>query len=227
MYVKGFKIGFDNSKKLWLIMLGAVSVAILLIVIAFTSIYSNLNSNISVKSFDIKQIENYKISYTLNVKSNKNQNYYKMEEEHKKSQDKEFFEFKIYNGDEIITYTFENDTLSIKSNVQKLEYVLNEYMLKKENIISISTFLELYRNIDINKNDNFSISITEFDNKISYSINVDVKNKDLEEYKFLDNISKLEVIINKENKKIDEYIVYDDKGNAYIDIIYDNFVIHN
>ena len=227
MYVKGFKIGFDNSKKLWLIMLGAVSVAILLIVIAFTSIYSNLNSNISVKSFDIKQIENYKISYTLNVKINKNQNYYKMEEEHKKSQDKEFFEFKIYNGDEIITYTFENDTLSIKSNVQKLEYVLNEYMLKKENIISISTFLELYRNIDINKNDNFSISITEFDNKISYSINVDVKNKDLEEYKFLDNISKLEVIINKENKKIDEYIVYDDKGNAYIDIIYDNFVIHN
>lgn len=227
MYVKGFKIGFDNSKKLWLIMLGAVSVAILLIVIAFTSIYSNLNSNISVKSFDIKQIENYKISYTLNVKSNKNQNYYKMEEEHKKSQDKEFFEFKIYNGDEIITYTFENDTLSIKSNVQKLEYVLNEYMLKKENIISISTFLELYRNIDINKNDNFSISITEFDNKISYSINVDIKNKDLEEYKFLDNISKLEVIVNKENKKINEYIVYDDKGNAYIDIIYDNFVIHN
>lgn len=227
MYVKGFKIGFDNSKKLWLIMLGAVSVAILLIVIAFTSIYSNLNSNISVKSFDIKQIENYKISYTLNVKSNKNQNYYKMEEEHKKGEDKEFFEFKIYNGDEIITYTFENDTLSIKSNVQKLEYVLNEYMLKKENIISISTFLELYRNIDINKNDNFNISITEFDNKISYSINVDIKNKDLEEYKFLDNISKLEVIVNKENKKINEYIVYDDKGNAYIDIIYDNFVIHN
>lgn len=226
MYVKGFRIGFDNSKKLWLVMLGAVSIAILLIVIAFTSIYSNLNNN-SVKSFDIKDIKDYKVSYTLNVKSNKNQNYYKMEEEYRNKDGNEFFLFKIYNGDEIITYTFENGTLSIKSNIQKLEYVLSEYMLKKENVISVSTFLDLYREIDENKNDNFSISISEYDNKVSYKINIKLKKENLENYKFLDNISKLELIVDKENKKVDEYVVYDNNGNAYIDIIYDNFVIHD
>lgn len=226
MHVRIFNIGFDKNKRLWMVMIGAVTIAILLIVISFIAVYSNLKSENIINVSDIKEIRSYKASYTLNVKSNKNQNNYKIEEEYIKDEESEFFEFDIFNGDEIVTYTFDNGTLNIKSNKQKLVYVLSDYIVKKENIISLATFLELYREIDINEDSDFKINIEEHDNKISYKINIYL-NGVSDEYEFLYNISMLELITNKEDNKIEEYVVYDDLGNAYIDIIYDNFLITN
>lgn len=226
MYVKGFKIGYDKNKRLWLIILGAITIAVLLIVIAFVSVYSNLNVK-NISGFDIKDIYSYKASYKINVKSNKNQNNYNIEEEYTKGEI-ETFVFKIFDENDVITYTIDGNGLKIKSNNQKLEYILSDYIIKKENIISLSTFLDLYRKLDLNENDYFSINIEESDNKISYKINILFKDKKVDdEYAFLEKISKMELVINKENNTPCEYIVYDNENNAYIDIIYDKFFCLN
>lgn len=222
MYVKSFKIGYDKNKRLWLIILGAITIAVLLIVIAFVSVYSNLNVK-NIGGFDIKDIYSYKASYKINVKSNKNQNNYNIEEEYTKGEI-ETFVFKIFDENDVITYTIDGNGLKIKSNNQKLEYILSDYIIKKENIISLSTFLDFYRKLDLKENDYFSINIEESDNKISYKINIDFKDKKVDdEYAFLEKISKMELVINKENNTPCEYIIYDSKNNAYIDIIYDKF----
>lgn len=222
MYVKGFKIGYDKNKRLWLIILGAITIAVFLIIMSFILVYSNLNEK-NISSFDIKDIYSYKASYKINVKSNKNQNNYNIEEEYTKS-DTETFIFRIFNENDVITYTIDSNGLNIKSNNQSLEYTLSDYIIKKENIISISTFLDLYRELDLNENDFFSINIEEYDNKITYKINIDFKDKKIDDkYEFLEKISKMELVINKENNNPYEYIIYDKENNAYIDIIYDNF----
>lgn len=222
MYVKGFKIGYDKNKRLWLIILGAITIAVFLIIMSFILVYSNLNEK-NISNFDIKDIYSYKASYKINVKSNKNQNNYNIEEEYTKS-DTETFIFRIFNENDVITYTIDSNGLNIKSNNQSLEYTLSDYIIKKENIISISTFLDLYRELDLNENDFFSINIEEYDNKITYKINIDFKDKKIDDkYEFLEKISKMELVINKENNNPYEYIIYDKENNAYIDIIYDNF----
>ena len=77
MFVKGFSIGIDKNKRLWLIMIGAVTIAVLLIVISFISVYKGTTKNSKiVEALDISNISSYKANYTLNVKSNKNQNNY-------------------------------------------------------------------------------------------------------------------------------------------------------
>lgn len=227
MFVKGFSIGIDKNKRLWLIMIGAVTIAVLLIVISFISVYKGTTKNSKiVEALDISNISSYKANYTLNVKSNKNQNNYMIEEEYRDGE-KEFFEFKVTDIDEIITYTLDNNTLHIQSNKQNLNYLLSDYIVKKENLISVSTFFELYEKAIQDDNKYFSVSIEEQDNKLTYIIKVAHDENLSDEYTFLNNVSKLELIINKEKNTFEEYVLYDDNANAYIDIIYDNFLINN
>ena len=90
MYVLGFKIGYDRNKRLWLIMLGAVTIALCLIVISFIAVYKNpKNNDINLEEFS--SILEYKAVYKANIISNKNQNSYNIEEEYKK--DKKFIKY--------------------------------------------------------------------------------------------------------------------------------------
>ena len=221
MYVLGFKIGYDRNKRLWLIMLGAVTIALCLIVISFIAVYKNPKNN-GINLEELSSILEYKEVYKANIISNKNQNSYNIEEEYKKDENGEFFEFKIFNGDEIITYILDNNMLSIKSSTQNLEYVLSDYIIKKENLLSIATFFSLYDEINKDMNKNFTINIEESDNKILYTINVNNKDK---KYEFLDDISKLEIVVDKESNNICEYMVYNNEDLAYIDIMYNSILV--
>ncbi|MDO4283434.1 MAG: hypothetical protein Q4D02_07340 [Clostridia bacterium] len=225
MYIKGFSIGFDKSKKLWLVILGAVTIAVLLIMLSFVLIcQSGMNKGDIIESLDLSKIHSYKTKYSLNVKSNKNQNHYIIEEEYKKENESEYFQFKVFDVDDVITYTMENNTLNIVSSNQKLIYTLSDYMIKKENMISISTFLDLYRKGIEGENDLFCVTVNEYDNKVSYKI--EIKEELPDEYDFLHGISGLELIVDQEKKMLEEYIVYDTNKNSYIDIIYEKFLIN-
>lgn len=226
MYVKGFMIGFDKNKRLWAIMFFAIIIALTLIITAFVNVYKANTKIISSEDIDIEKITSYTAKYNLNVKSNKNENNYTIEEKYGKNEENEYFKFSIFSDDEIITYTLNDGALSIKSNKQKLEYTLSDYIIKKENVISIATFFDLYKSFRKDEKNNFKITVEEQDNKIMYIINIGKDQKALEEYNFLKDISKLEIIIDKEKKLILEYLVYDRDYNLYIDITYDNFIIN-
>ena len=156
MYIKFLNVNKDKSKRLWIIILTALTVAAILV---FTTIYL-LISKENIKLGDFSDISNkyeqifmakaYKYESNVTVISNKTTNKYSIEEKYEKNDlGVENFYIKTHNelGDEI-DYEITNNSLHIKSSTQLNEYVLNNYVVKKTNLISIATFISLYHYIE-------------------------------------------------------------------------------
>lgn len=242
-------ISISKSKRLWYIMLGAITVAALLILITVfiidkdLKIANNSNSNLN-KRPEIFNLNSYDCEYELQVISNKNQNKYVIKEWYQNLGDGlENFRYETKNdsGDRI-EYNISNNSVSIKADNQKLEYSLNDYILKEKNLMSISTFLSLYKkiedNLTENKNDLFKLESKIYDDKEYYDIiinknsnqNEDNDLKMFEEYqgilKYGINVSKLELVLDKTSKKPIEYIIYDKDDKVFMDITYIFFNIN-
>jgi hypothetical protein len=230
-------------------MLGAITVAALLILITVfiidkdLKIANNSNSNLN-KRPEIFNLNSYDCEYELQVISNKNQNKYVIKEWYQNLGDGlENFRYETKNdsGDRI-EYNISNNSVSIKADNQKLEYSLNDYILKEKNLMSISTFLSLYKkiedNLTENKNDLFKLESKIYDDKEYYDIiinknsnqNEDNDLKMFEEYqgilKYGINVSKLELVLDKTSKKPIEYIIYDKDDKVFMDITYIFFNIN-
>ncbi len=220
MQIRGFCIGIDKNKRLWIEMCLACILAVSLILIAFKIVYSAGNEKKEEKQvYDIKAIldlKEYQADYQVTKQSNKNRTSYQVHEIYQK--EKNYFEFEIQE-DFKVKYIIQDQNLTIKSEGQNLEYALSDYIVRKENLLSISTFLELYEAC-LQGEESLKLEINEKEDRIIYGL---VIAQNSEKYAFLEEIGKMELMISiKENKMI-QYTIYDRNNQAYIDIIYNNF----
>ncbi|MEG2348046.1 MAG: hypothetical protein RSB67_00170 [Clostridia bacterium] len=237
MYVKNIKISINKDKRLWIVMGVALLVAIILIIYTVYKIHieNDLNSNIFNDKENIFNINSYKCEYDLTLKSNKNTNTYKILEYYDCNDSlNEKFRFEINNdfGDKIM-YILSNNSLKITAKNQINEMILNEYTIKKNNLVSFSTFISLYNDIVENNDKCFLIQIEQIDNQLIYRITFNQFNEESDickKYDFLSfnqiNFSKIELIVNKNNNLPLQYTIYDKNEEMFLDIIYNNFKIN-
>ncbi len=241
MYIKFLNINKDKSKRLWFIMLTALTIASLLV---FMTVYLLLSKeNINLGEFnsltsnedEIFNIKSYSYLGNVTIVGNKTTNKYHIEEKYEKNDlGDESFNIKTYNDlNNEITYEIRNNSLKVKSNAQINEFNLNNYVIKKTNLISIATFISLYNDVEeLIKNEildnKVKIEVEELSDKILYKVIFNEYNiEKLNEYSDILNdsigITKLELIISKKEKIPIEYIVYNKGNQAYIDVNYESF----
>lgn len=216
MLIKSFRI--DKSKRLWIIILFALIIAIALILIAFIRIYSK---NEKIMENNIYDIKGYEAEYTITIVSNKTKNTYDMYEYFSENDEKEYFKFEFTNdANEKYTYILKDKSITISSNKQINILNIKDYDFFKENLISLSTFFKIYKDIELKKDNNYKLEKNKVDNTTILSISP--LNKEGEMFRKELNISKLELIIDMNNKPI-EYYVLDKYNNVIIGIKFNKF----
>lgn len=241
MHIKILNITKDKNKRLWLLILTALTVAAILIFITISFLFhTDGTNNISTSNnfSDFFNLKSYKYGCNATIISNKTRNTYYFEEEYLNKNQKESFHFKMKNDNDYeIDYIIENNNLHIKSNKEINEYTLSNYVVKKTNLLSISTFISIYNDVNSyikenENNDDIKIEIEESSDSIIYSVilnnyNLEVLNK----YKDILNdgisVKKLQLIFSKKENKPIKYLVFDNNDLAYIDINYSFFDINN
>lgn len=253
MLIKGFNINLDKSKRLWIEIIGAIGVAITLIVISFIVTYNKNSKDIgnmgNVENMDmVFNLTSYSCEYNVTIKSNKNQNIYNIKEYYLNENENESIRFDFENDkkNNIMTYIISNGVCKIKSENELNQFVIKEgYSLKKKNLISVSTFLELYKKVKnvVNEentlNECIKISTVEENQKKHFNIlfennatgnNENIKNI-FSEYNDLINdkigVKKIELVIDKNTKIPSELLVYNNKEQAYIGVEYTKFIIND
>lgn len=216
MLIKSFRI--DKSKRLWIIILFALIIAIALILIAFIRIYSK---NEKIMENNIYDIKGYEAEYTITIVSNKTKNTYDMYEYFSENDEKDYFKFEFTNdANEKYTYILKDKSITISSNKQINILNIKDYDFFKENLISLSTFFKIYKDIELKKDNNYKLEKNKVDNTTILSISP--LNKEGEMFRKELNISKLELIIDMNNKPI-EYYVLDKYNNVIIGIKFNKF----
>lgn len=216
MLIKSFRI--DKSKRLWIIILFALIIAIALILIAFIRIYSR---NEKIMENNIYDIKGYEAEYTITIVSNKTKNTYDMYEYFSENDEKDYFKFEFTNdANEKYTYILKDKSITISSNKQINILNIKDYDFFKENLISLSTFFKIYKDIELKKDNNYKLEKNKVDNTTILSISP--LNKEGEMFRKELNISKLELIIDMNNKPI-EYYVLDKYNNVIIGIKFNKF----
>lgn len=237
MYIKSFRLGYrDRGKKLWYIVTFALTMASLLIA---TSFYLVSNESFKIKlnigcESNIFNMDSYYTEYTVKINSNKNSNVYYMKEWHmKKDDNSESFKFETSNElGNTISYIIANNSLKITNSAEKYEYFLSEYIVNKKNLLSISTFIDIYNKVKGGLSDLSNCCKVESvvqDNVCNYKIifgENSNNNSEINDYD-IQNVSNIELIVNQENSLPEHMYVYDKNGNAFIDITYNFFGINS
>ena len=226
-------INIDKSKRLWIVILLALAVAASLIITSFISVYLKKDENIDENV--LFNLNSYHAEYELVVFSNKNQNSYFIKEWYLNDNGNESFKIEFENAlKDKFSYVLTKNNLNINSDKQLSDFHLDGYNINKKNLISISTFLELYSKVlSANQEKIMKIENKNIDNTKHYIIHIDnADNKNpseiVEEYDDILseglNISKIELVVNDKNIPI-EYYVFNDKQNVIIGIKYTKFDI--
>lgn len=230
------------NKKLIYIILGALTIAALLITISFYQINDASSKGMKLSNFfdskkpDIFKAIAYEANYTAHIVSNKNSHEYQINEKYERKAELENFSFVLGKDDEPkIQYQINNNTLTLKSENEALEYTLSEYVVKKENPLSLSTFLEIYKTIEQNNEHSsncIKIELEELEDTRCYRVILGNQKEEMlcdscKQYQTLkaSGISKLELIISKKTDMPVEYIIYNPNNEGYIDINYQYFSI--
>ena len=242
MFIKSLNLNFKDrsTRKISAIIIFAIIVAIALILITSISVLSQKDiireEGSKENFFDIKS---YHTKFNVKTISNKNTNTYEMEEYYLKDEaGKESFKFTTKNSDgTTIVYTISDGILSIKNEKEKSEYTLSNYLVNKENLLSISTFIELYNDmIEYTKNNSdkniqsFKVENINKDDTIRYKITFNNTKDDCKickKYEGINNtniyVQKVELVYNTVLEKPIEYIAYSKDNKAFIDINFINF----
>lgn len=134
-----------------------------------------------------------------------------------------------------MSYIISNNTLCLKNDNQIENINMENYDVKKKNLISIATFFDIYNKVFYNiKTDNIKIeSKTVNDNNIYSIIFYDKDDEDSYENQYIDilrggmQIHKLELVVDNDTKLPIEFLVYNKKNEIFIEIKYDKFDIIN
>ena len=240
MVIRLLNLKQDKSKRLWLIVISALTIASILIGITMYIVLGPSSNSLNLKrdKEEIFDAISYKCGYNVTIISNKTINKYNFEKKKKKDEDgKEKFKFKTQNeiGDEI-NYLIDENNLKISSSSQINEYVLSDYVVRKTNILSLSTFISLYNDIkeylkEVTDEKGVKIEIDEVDNTTCYRIIfANYTDEVLKEYDDIinekNNIKKMELVLSNDTLNPLQYIVYNNQNKAYIDIEYSFFDIN-
>lgn len=235
MYIGMLNFKSIKSKKIWIVILTAITVAIVLIGITIYQIVNDENVNIGIgNKINIFDIKKYDCGANVKIYGNKTINDYYIEEEYESIDEQYKYKFKAKNeSNSEVSYLIENNTLKISSDSQISEYILSDYIVKKSNILSFSTFISMYNDVEKyikenNNSDYIKIEIEEIEDKTCYRMiinnsKIDILNEYKDIFKEGMNINKFELFILNETNIPKEYIIYDKNDNAYIDIQYTFF----
>lgn len=229
MYIKNIKLTINKDKRLWVIMFIALIIATVLV---FYSIFKILKGNINIQNKEtIFSLNSYDAEYKAVIKSNKNQNTYKIKEEYLQEEKtgKEMFRFEIIDDNNLkFISLYDGESIKIVSDSQIGNFILENYEVNKENLLSIATFISLYNNVMNGLSEDFLVRIEEEDIRTIYKLIVKKTENQVNNTKlsFLKSVSMLELIVNEESNLPMELVIYDNSNNMYIDVIYEKFDIN-
>ena len=229
MYIKNIKLTINKDKRLWVIMFIALIIATVLV---FYSIFKILKGNINIQNKEtIFSLNSYDAEYKAVIKSNKNQNTYKIKEEYLQEEKtgKEMFRFEIIDDNNLkFISLYDGESIKIVSDSQIGNFILENYEVNKENLLSIATFISLYNNVMNGLSEDFLVRIEEEDIRTIYKLIVKKTENQVNNTKlsFLKSVSILELIVNEESNLPMELVIYDNSNNMYIDVIYEKFDIN-
>ena len=234
MYIKSINVNFDRNKRLWVIIMGGLAVAITLITSAFVIVNkdSKIGGTIDVENIDIFNIDSYVAEFEARIDSNKNINRYKMREWYLNNEQGERFKFQSINEtEEKMEYILADNTLKIKSENQISKFELSDYMINKTNLLSFKTFVELYKDMQKELNENISKEENEYE--ISYIILLKDISQNSEIYtKYIDilksgiGVTRMELVLDSKTGIPKRYIVFDKELKLYIEVTYDKFKVN-
>lgn len=246
MHISFSKFTNIKSKRLWVIIGGALVVSIFLILSVLYSLNKCSSNGMNFENLfdmlsknELFNLSGYYSNAEITVVSNKNKNVYNVEEWYQKADhtNQEIFKFNIQNSDNsLTTYLFKNNTLQIKNTNQISMYNINEYIFKKTNLMSFATFLSIYEDSEKYKDKYFDIEETEDDNRACLKVtfkNLESIKDDKELYeKYIDifnsgvKLKTIEAIIDKKKNIPLALNVYDNKNKIWIDIDYKGFTLN-
>ena len=193
-----------NSKKIYI----SILILILILFVIFFAFFMVKNfktgNNKSSQDMvnDILNIKSYNTTIEVEVKSNKNQNKYIIEQSYKSENEnsQEVIEPSNISGVKIIK---ENGVLKLENSKLNLISVFENYSYLSENDLDLSSFINDYKS---NKNSNY----TENDDKIIMKTeNINSNNKTIKKLYINKKNGKIEKMeIEDTNKKIAVYILY-------------------
>lgn len=229
MYIKNIKLTINKDKRLWVIMFIALIIATVLV---FYSIFKILKGNINIQNKEtIFSLNSYDAEYKAVIKSNKNQNTYKIKEEYLQEEKtgKDMFRFEIIDDNNLrFISLYDGENIKIVSDSQIGNFILENYEVNKENLLSIATFISLYNDVMNGLSEDFLVRIEEEDIRTIYKLIVKKTENQVNNTKlsFLKSVSMLELIVNEETNLPMELVIYDNSNNMYIDVIYEKFDIN-
>ncbi len=221
--------------KLTLVLFGLISILVILTIIVYTlAMKSNILRGTKIGDIigrigsdnNIINMTSYSAEFEITVKSNKNTNTYTMKEWYKKGIGTKQ-EYLDSSNNKVTILTLNNKTI-IQNENQKNVMVLNEYITKYTNLLSINTFIDIYQKykekdccFDANSYEKVNNIYMILDNscKMGENCNCDVS-------EIVKNVSKIELKVDKNTGKPITYIVYDNDKKECISIVYNKFDIN-
>lgn len=205
-----------KNKKILIIAIAVISILLLIFFVKNMSKNLKHGNNIINKSADeikeyILNIESYQATATITIKSNKNENTYKVTQQYNK--DSNVYKQEIIEPENIrgIQFVYDGSTLKIENTKLELSKIYTNYNYIGNNELSIISFIEDYKSNSNNK-------ITEENGAIILETEV----KDGNKY-----ISKKKLYINKQEGKIEKMEIQDITQNTKIYILYNEIEINN
>lgn len=236
-----FNVINDRNKRLWVIILTALTIAAILIGITMKIVLKenlsldNLENSSTFKKERVFKATNYNTKYIATVISNKTTNKYEFEEEYKIDGEKENFKISTKNElGEKITYEIYDNNLKISAEGQISEYILSDYLVKKTNILSLSTFISLYNDIkesikNTNEKLNTKIEVEAKEDTIVFKIIINGYDSLFTNYSDIiesgKKITKMELVVSNKDYTPLFYTIYDENDKAFVDIEYTLFDI--
>lgn len=193
-----------NSKKIYI----SILILILILFVIFFAFFMVKNfktgNNKSSQDMvnDVLNIKSYNATIEVEVKSNKNQNKYIIEQSYKNENEnsQEVIEPSNIKGVKIIK---ENGVLKLENSKLNLLSVFENYSYLSENDLDLSSFINEYKN---NKNSNYTENNDEI---VMKTENINSKNKTIKKLYINKKNGKIEKMeIEDTNKKIAVYILY-------------------
>lgn len=214
----------------------AIITSIFLILFSFIHIYSKKNSSKSVKDFELFNIKCYSAKYDMTIISNKNKNEYLVNEWYQNINENVKYRFDINSNNSLnMSYIFSDNNLKITGENQLNSLNIRGYDTINNNLISISTFIELYKNV-INNHiaKGFKIETRNIDNNTEYIMLLDkskyeendINKKYSTFFRLGLNISQFKLVVNNEGIPL-EYFVLSENDETIIYIKYLEFDIKN
>lgn len=204
-----------KNKKMLIIIIFTILLLLIIFFIKNNYKISKHGNNISNKSADeikeyILNIESYQANATITIKSNKNENTYKVKQQY--SKENNVYKQEVIEPDNIkgVQFIYDGNILKIENTKLGLSKLYENYNFINSNELSIISFIEDYKA-------NMNSQIKEEDGRIILEAKVKNENK---------YVSGKKLYINKAEGKIEKLEIQDITQNTKIYILYNEIEIN-